>query len=272
VLFGSRSALLPLALSFASISGSGLCQTLISERGPFTWTEPCTGGTIEITLRVYKNVPEYPGLYKWDYEVHNISLHSGPYYQRWTDGFGMLAFKLAGDREGADLGNWEVPSQWVANAVDGVTLQAGMEGLPEGCCGAFQVNPLGAGETAHFRFTSAPRRIGSLQACPITSDGVPDTSASCGWGMAAYAAIVAKIWQTDGLYQNAKSGPQPLPTLAGARGSDGARQCPMLMRARAQEIAAVFGSVSDGGFGFRSWARVGTAFLDRGAWRSAARL
>jgi len=48
-------------------------QTLVTTKGPYVWTEPCTSGQIEITVRVYKDVPGSPGLYQWDYEINNLS-------------------------------------------------------------------------------------------------------------------------------------------------------------------------------------------------------
>lgn len=78
------TAPLPAAMAFL-IPGvtPGIAQSLIYTSSPYAWTDPCTGGHVRITVRVCKDVPNLPSLYRWDYEIYNISLRNSPPTNAW---------------------------------------------------------------------------------------------------------------------------------------------------------------------------------------------
>ena len=103
---------MPLLL-FGVILGTALvnAQSLVTTRGPFIWTEPETGGQVSITLRVYADIPEFPSMYKWDYAIHNVSLHLPPSPEtQFVDGVGEIRFALA--EQLTELQILNAPDQW----------------------------------------------------------------------------------------------------------------------------------------------------------------
>lgn len=59
--------------------------------GPFTWYESGCGQQIEVTIKVFKDIVGFPGLYRWDYDIRNISV-SLDYCGSAGDDFGLGYF------------------------------------------------------------------------------------------------------------------------------------------------------------------------------------
>jgi hypothetical protein len=93
-----------------------LGDTLIGTHGPFSWTDGC-GEEIRITLRVYSNVAAFPGLYKWDYQVDNISVNSNS-GDAAINGLREVQINVFDGPYTPDLQNVVVPSNW-DNYADG---------------------------------------------------------------------------------------------------------------------------------------------------------
>ena len=69
-------AFLLLAAGILPPSGKG--QTLIKASPAATWTNACSED-VEVQVKVYKDVPAYPGLYLWDYEFDVVDFEYNPY-------------------------------------------------------------------------------------------------------------------------------------------------------------------------------------------------
>jgi len=152
-----------------------------------------------ITVRVYNAVATFPGLYKWDYEVTNVSINSD-YPDAAVNGIGELDIYIPGDL--GDVGNVYTPSNWQSGAPeffanDGntylwVASQLGPDPIypwnPSG-----QIYALQPGQTMHFGFTTFPRQVTTLQPCS-PDDGI-------NWGDGTYRLNACGIaYKAEALY------------------------------------------------------------------------
>lgn len=108
----TRASLFAVVAVFIAAAAPGEAQTLVSTNGPFVFTDSCEGGEVRITLRVYKDLPGLPGLYKWDYEIQNISLHNPPEAPETpqVDGVGSMSLGWLGAVP--ELANVYSPTGW----------------------------------------------------------------------------------------------------------------------------------------------------------------
>jgi|GEM_PF-2027668 len=167
-------------------------DTLLNTYGPYTWSDGC--GQMTITVRVYKDVPGAPGLYKWDYEVNNISIVSedpDPY----VNGVANIWLGLPAGTEAA---NPYGPANWEATASpsDSFTIvEVGSLSVPDPYIYNYPapIYTLAPGQTMHFGFTTFPRQEAELQPCAIDENGTLlrwFTCAGADQGEAAYPEIV----------------------------------------------------------------------------------
>ena len=141
-------------------------------------------------MRVYKNVPAFPGLYQWDYEITNVSVASN-HGGRWTNG--LQNFTLNLNAAMPDLANlyFSGPPGWVADLWvgpgDTTTLwaqapQVDVYDDPASNTCWCQSPAIGPGETVHLGFTTPPRHVANLAACVSDEWGmVYDTSCGIAW-------------------------------------------------------------------------------------------
>jgi hypothetical protein len=159
---------LPRALAAFLLLGSlfhtARADTLVTS-GTYTWTSSIVG-QVEVTVRVYRDVTGHPGLLKWDYEIHNISMHNyyEPCYAYPTMDEGISEFLL-----------------WFPAAIRTAEINEETLTLPEGweywpiydgenytaivgfSIGAVEsANIIEAGESAHVTFLTEPRAIEEL--------------------------------------------------------------------------------------------------------------
>ena len=129
-------------------------QVLVGTYGPFTWTSATRPGQIEVSLRVISGNPQLPGLYVWEYVVHNTSFDPG--------GVGINGFSVEPAVDVPEKTNFVSPSnswktdnfQWnsPAHRVTWIKDPVGVGVLP--------------GETATFSFTTLPRKPQILPGLP----------------------------------------------------------------------------------------------------------
>ena len=117
---------------------------------------------MQVTLRVYKDVAAFPGLYKFDYEVDNASVSS--FGDQGVSGIGNVW--LFFPTPVADIGNVYVPVNW-ASQTDGTFLQVYSQSGPNGLALA----ALAPGASMHFGFTTFPRKVANENVCSTDANG-----------------------------------------------------------------------------------------------------
>jgi len=140
----------------SSISG----QTLAYPSQTYTWNDPCFGGPVSVTLRVYVNGGQAPPTYRWDYEVTNqgfsppgptLSQKTGLPY--WVVNFAVpvpeVAQPYAQDANNDPDPNWTTQVDPVNGFTAYTSLSTGL--MP--------------GQTMHFGFTTGQRPVVQLTAC-----------------------------------------------------------------------------------------------------------
>jgi hypothetical protein len=143
-----------------------------------------------ITVRVYKDIPGAPGLYKWDYEVNNVSIVSDP-SDAYINGIADLWLGLPG---GMEAGNPYGPANWEVDASPGASFTmvraynlSGPDPAMNNWWGA--IYALQPGQTMHFGFTTFPRQEAELQPCAMDDNGNP-----IDWTTCAGADKAAAVW------------------------------------------------------------------------------
>lgn len=171
-------------LLFGAFAQRVLGDTLVTTQGPFTWTDAC-GGEMQLTVRVYKDVAAYPGLYKWDYQIDNVSVTSS-YGDALVNG--IADFWTSFSQDVPELGNTYAPSNWDYLG-DGTYFAFYSEQAPDPPPDGYyhQVYALQSGNTLHLGFTSFPRQITTLAACAVDEDGYITNYDGCAYSDIANA-------------------------------------------------------------------------------------
>lgn len=141
--------------------------------GPFTWYDSGCGQQIEVTIKVFKDISGFPGLYRWDYNIRNISV-SLDYCGSAGGDLGLGYFDLYFPQEIPDLANISLPEGWAH-----VTGSWGVNGRASSMLKVgTNIGGLPVGEVLHLSFTTLPRQPVSLNACQWSDESWPD--APCG--------------------------------------------------------------------------------------------
>ena len=133
-------------IAFVALQAAAPAPAKIIQTGTFFWTDPASGGELQIKVQVSK---DYWGNYKWTYIVKNISYEPSPGFSNGFSGFN-IHFPVAVPEFHSQTG----PSGWEMN-----------------CCGV--IPPFGAewdirnsdgygipiGGKAVFSFRTAPREL-----------------------------------------------------------------------------------------------------------------
>jgi hypothetical protein len=183
----------------------------VTTMGPYTWTNSC-GQTIQITVTVDRKPPKYKGLYKWDYAIQNnsvwvdfVSLRGPVYLSLGISGADV--FSPQGVPEIANLYGPANATVAIDNGRDGSPVGAGFvwpSGTGQTCNWGiyddpnypcwYPVSSIEVGQTVHFGFTTKPRTIASLQACPPdAAPGGSENSCAVAWqGIPLYLAGIPR--------------------------------------------------------------------------------
>jgi hypothetical protein len=127
---------------------------------------------MQFTVRVYKDVAAFPGLYKWDYEANNVSINSD-HPDSYVNGVGAIGIRVAGV---TDVANVYSPTNWESHLYAGgdptdVSITSGYAPDPDEQDYDQQIYALRPGQTIHFGFTTFPRQMAERQACTLDDDG-----------------------------------------------------------------------------------------------------
>ncbi len=161
-----------------------------------------------VTVRVYKDVPGFSGLYKWDYEITNNSINS-IHGDDAVNGVGYFDFYTGNQIN--DLANLTPADNWSSYTATTdygtyVSVTSGMGPDPNPLTfGEYQhIYALQPGQTMHFSFTTFPRGVKTLDACQFSADGGLADIVNCAWatkaawGVAGFLARSAssgiKLW------------------------------------------------------------------------------
>lgn len=122
--------------------------------GPFPWIRPTLlDGTIQVSLRITRDNPQFPGLYLWEYTVHNVSYNPG--------GVGLNVLVVAAVNVPEKTNFFSPGNTWTVNSVSFNSPASRV---------AWIQNPLGTGilpgETGTFGFTTLPRKPQQVAAVP----------------------------------------------------------------------------------------------------------
>jgi hypothetical protein len=131
-------------------------------------------GRIVVTIRVYKDIPSLPGLYRWDYDVTNVSIPLLTHECGFTELSGLTNFGFVFPQEIPELQNVTVPAGWTYS----VEVMPAIAGLYQpvtilwvGYSGEVMDASMQIGETAHFSFTTLPRPAVNLNECETVEEG-----------------------------------------------------------------------------------------------------
>ncbi len=164
-----RRRLFPaLLLLFGLASGWAAPATTHSSQtfGPFTWTSAC-GQQMQVTVTVSQGVPQYPGLYLWNYDVENISME----WSATTDDYqmGVSALGVYFPQEVPEIANFSYSGAWGGGGATpegiGINTAIWFAGVGNPVAG------LMPGQSASFSFTTNPRGIAKLSPCQVNSNG-----------------------------------------------------------------------------------------------------
>lgn len=141
-------------------------------------------GRISVTIKVYKDVASFPGLYRWDYDVTNTGIPRLTHDCGVTELTGLNSFTFVFPQETPDLQNVTVPAGWTY----GIDIAPVLAEVSQAVTtlwfsydGAIQDASLAVGETAHFSFTTLPRPAVNLSSCEtVPADGLDKLAAACG--------------------------------------------------------------------------------------------
>jgi hypothetical protein len=148
------SSLLATVLLVGALSPLAVADTLINTLGPYNWTDSC-GDQMQITVTVYSNVTGYPDLYRWDYQISDVTA-SNP-----------VELLLIQPSPLPDIANtYSSTPNWYFFDL-GLTVNGTTELVAEAASGSYY---LGTGQTIHIGFTTLPRGVTILPAC---SSGTP---------------------------------------------------------------------------------------------------
>lgn len=151
-------------LLLGSLFHTARAETLVTS-GTYTWTSS-TVGQVEVTVRVYRDVTGHPGLLKWDYEIHNISMHN--YYEpcyaypTMDEGIGEFTLWFPASIPTTEINEetLTLPEGWEYWPIyDGENYTA-IVGFSLGAVES--ANIIEAGESAHVTFLTEPRAIEEL--------------------------------------------------------------------------------------------------------------
>jgi pimeloyl-ACP methyl ester carboxylesterase len=184
---------IPFLLLFGAFDQLAPSQTLIGSQGPYTWTDSA-GGQIQITVSIYSNVPSFPGLYKWDYQVQNVSANSNNSDASFN---GLGSFEIDFPQNVPDIANIYVPANWTSTTDSqtyvSVSSQLGPDNsTPPGPGSYAYYEPIYAlppGQTMHFGFTTLPRQVAALSSCTVVNDYLLNNS-DCAFSLTAELARV----------------------------------------------------------------------------------
>ena len=156
---------------------AGVDNTVVT-KGPFIWQDG--GGQMQVTVTVDKKPNNFPGLYRWDYEVRNLSIGScmlDPVVNG-IAGFELSIANWSGSGGGIpDLANIYGPPNWAFYTItssDGAISEiqfgseVGADPYPAPGGGTAPLYSIAPGSPAvHFGFTTLPREILDLPQCEV---------------------------------------------------------------------------------------------------------
>ncbi len=157
-------------LGCGGLVGLAAAQSTVIVKGPHSWTNAC-GETLDVTVTIDTAPAEFPGLYKWDYEINNGVMYSDVSYPEFVtchSRVGPAWFGLTFAQQIQEIANMSA-SHDVDLAVDswGAWVSWMGDGLPAPGCVMYTGDPfVGCGgnipvlqEPTHVSFTTLPRAI-----------------------------------------------------------------------------------------------------------------
>ena len=129
----------------------------------FTWTDGC-GESMSVTLRVYRELDAagFPSLYKWDYEVHNVTVGQT------LSGAGVSDIRIYFKIPLLDLAGIYPPQNWITTTDGSTFLEVA---APFNSTLGLTTNKILPGGTVDFGFTTFARRVEDAPACALDANG-----------------------------------------------------------------------------------------------------